>query len=105
VVCQPDQAAGLASLIMRESSAIGVRRSCCDRFILNRRSARVTTDWGSAGVKLIFDQGRFLRLTAEYDDCRKLAEKSGQTLQQIYRQVENIAYGQLDVLIKESGDE
>ena len=105
VICQPDHAAGLAGLIMRESSAIGVRRSCCDRFVLDRRSTSVTTDWGSAGVKLIFDQGRFLRLTAEYDDCRKLAEKSGRTLQQIYREVENIAYGQLDILIKESGDE
>jgi uncharacterized protein (TIGR00299 family) protein len=104
VVCHPDQSAGLAELIMRESSAIGVRRSCCDRFILNRRSVSVTTDWGLAGVKLIFDQGQFLRLTPEYDDCQKLAEKSGQTLQQVYRQVENIAYGQLDVLIKEDGN-
>ncbi|MFK5926838.1 MAG: nickel pincer cofactor biosynthesis protein LarC [Desulfuromusa sp.] len=105
VVCQPDQAAGLAELIMRESSAIGVRRSCCDRFKLNRRSGSVATEWGAVKVKLIFSGEKFLRLTPEYNDCRIVVEKSGQTLQQIYRQVENIAYQQLDELIKEDGDE
>ncbi len=105
VVCNPAQAAELAALIMRESSAIGVRSNRCDRYRLNRRSAGVTTDLGSARVKLIFDGQQFLRLTPEYDDCRKLARKSGQPLQQVYRQVEAAAYAQLDLTAGESFDD
>ena len=97
VVCRPEQAAELATLIMHESSAIGVRSNCCDRYRLNRRSAKVKTDLGSARVKLIFDGRKFLRLTPEYDDCRELARNSGQPLQQVYRQVETAAYEQLDL--------
>ncbi|MDA3904035.1 MAG: nickel pincer cofactor biosynthesis protein LarC [Desulfuromusa sp.] len=108
VVCRPEQAEKLATLVMRESSAIGVRSSRCDRYRLNRRSASVKTDIGSAKVKLIFDGQEFLRLTPEYDDCRELARKTGQPLQQIYRQVETTAYEQLDLTfsdIKESIDD
>lgn len=97
VVCRPEQAAKLATLIMHESSAIGVRSNSCDRYRLNRRSAKVKIDIGTARVKLIFDGQQFLRLTPEYDDCRELARKSGQPLQQVYRQVETAAYEQLDL--------
>jgi uncharacterized protein (TIGR00299 family) protein len=103
VVCQPEQAAALAGLIMRESSAIGVRRSRCDRFRLNRRSVSVTTEWGAVRVKLIFSGEQFLRLTPEYDDCRVVAEETGQTLQQVYRQVEIAAYEQLDLTVDYPG--
>ncbi len=102
VVSRPEQAAELATLIMRESSAIGVRSNLCDRYRLNRRSANVKTAMGSARVKLIFDEQQFLRLTPEYDDCRELARKSGQPLQQVYRQVETAAYEQLDLTITDS---
>lgn len=97
VISRPEQAAELATLIMRESSAIGVRSSRCDRYRLDRRSARVKTDFGSARVKLIFADQEFLRLTPEYDDCRELAQQTGQSLQQVYRQVETAAYAQLDL--------
>ncbi|MCK5913565.1 MAG: LarC family nickel insertion protein, partial [Desulfuromusa sp.] len=105
VVCRPGQAAELASLIMRESSAIGVRSNSCDRYRLNRRSAKVKTDLGSARVKLIFDGQQFLRLAPEYDDCRELAHKSGKPLQQVYHQVETAAYEQLDLSAEEKFDD
>lgn len=105
VVSRPEQAEELATLIMRESSAIGVRSNRCDRYRLNRRSASVKTALGSARVKLIFDGGQFLRLTPEYDDCRELARHSGQPLQQIYRLVENAAYKQIDLTDMEKFDD
>jgi len=95
VVCEPLQADALAQLIMSESSAIGVRSSLQQRYRLGRKSATVTTELGPARVKLIFSGRQFLRLTAEYDDCRELARQSGKPLQQIYRIVEDAAYHQL----------
>ncbi|NOY13307.1 MAG: nickel pincer cofactor biosynthesis protein LarC [Deltaproteobacteria bacterium] len=95
VVCETDQAAQLARLIMHESSAIGVRSSACERFKLLRRSAAVTTELGEARVKLLYDGEQFLRLSPEYDDCRQLAQANRLPLQQVYRQVTDSAYQQL----------
>lgn len=97
VVCRPDQADQLASVIMHNSSAIGVRSHSCDRYRLQRRQTEVEIDEGHAQVKLLFDEDKFLRLTPEYDDCRSLARKSGKTLQQIYREIEDAAMEQLNL--------
>lgn len=96
LVCKPQQTAELARLILHQSSAIGVRSSCCERYKLERRAARVGTQYGEARVKLLYDGGQFLRLTPEYEDCRQLARTSGQTLDKIYRLVEEAAQQQLD---------
>lgn len=101
VVSRPEQAAELANLIMHESSATGVRSSRCDRYSLNRNIETINTEFGSARVKLIFAGKDFLRLTPEYEDCRKLAQQTGQPLQKIYRQVETAAYEQLNLGAKE----
>ncbi len=105
VVCRPAQAEQLAQLIMRESSAIGVRGSLQQRYRLNRRSSTVQTELGQARVKLLFSGTQFLRLTAEYDDCRELARQSGQPLQQVYRIVEETAYAKLDLSAPGDGHE
>ncbi len=97
VVCRSTQASTIATLIMRESSAIGVRSTNCERYTIDRRIETVTTPLGCARVKLISADNEFLRLTPEFDDCQKLAQQSRQTLQQVYRQVETAAYKQLNL--------
>ncbi len=96
LVCKPQQAADLARLILHQSSAIGVRSSSCERYKLARRMASVSTKYGEAQVKLLYDGGLFLRLAPEYEDCRRLARTSGQALEKIYRVVEAAAREQLD---------
>jgi uncharacterized protein (TIGR00299 family) protein len=105
VVCHPADSAALAKMVMHHSSAIGVRSHRCTRHRLGRRQARVTSSLGEARVKLLFENGTFLRLTAEYEDCLHLARSSGVPLRDVYRQVEAAAYAQLDSLIKEGPDE
>ncbi len=102
VVCKPQQAPELARLIMRESSAIGVRTSSCERYKLLRRTATIQTEIGQARVKLLYDGEEFLRLSAEYEDCSKLAKSAKLPLQQVYRLVENSAYQQLKLISKET---
>ncbi|MBD1401510.1 nickel pincer cofactor biosynthesis protein LarC [Pelovirga terrestris] len=102
VVCQPAHSQTLATLIMHHSSAIGVRSQPCHRYRLQRHEVTIATTLGTAGVKLLFDHDQFLRLSAEYDDCRRLARQHNLPLQQVYRLVENSAYDQLPQLLKET---
>ncbi len=105
IVCRPEDANTLASLTLHNSSAIGIRSIRCDRYRLDRRSATVAINSTPVRVKLIFDGDVFLRLTPEYDDCKKLASDSDQPLSEIYRQVTAAACEQLDLRPGETSDE
>jgi len=91
VVATPNQADRLAELILRESSAIGVRMHETRRMKLRRESATVQTAFGEAAVKLIFQGEQLLRVTAEHASCQELAVASGRTLPDIYRAVTSAA--------------
>jgi len=105
LVCEPEQAAVLSKLILHQSSASGVRSSRCDRYKLARRTASVATPLGQAQVKLLYDQGQFLRLSAEYDDCRRLSLASGRPLAEVFRLVETAAEQQLNLQTEGHGND
>jgi uncharacterized protein (DUF111 family) len=91
VVCPPDLADTLGRLLLRESSAIGVRRYDAERLKLRRVSATVDTPLGEAAIKLIYEGDRLLRITPEFDSCQQLARQSGRPLPEVYRLVERAA--------------
>ncbi len=91
VVCMPHEADALSRLLLRESSAIGVRRYSADRLKLRRRQETVQTPLGEAAVKLLFEGETLLRVSAEFESCRKLAQQSGRPLPEVYRLVERAA--------------
>lgn len=80
-----------ARLLLRESSAIGVRIYETERIKLRREAGMVSTGFGEAVVKLIFEGEELLRITPEYDSCRTLAGSSGHSLATVYRLVEQAA--------------
>jgi hypothetical protein len=91
VVAPPAEQEQLARLILRESSAIGVRFSESERLKLRREAGVVTTGCGEAVVKLIFEGEELLRVTPEYESCRTLAVATERPLAEIYRLVEQAA--------------
>jgi len=91
VVAQPQQAKPLAQMILRESSAIGVRMHETRRMKLRREPATVQTAFGQAAVKLIYEGSNLLRLTPEYDSCQELATASNRPLPEIYRAITTAA--------------
>ena len=91
VVARPAEQEQLARLILRESSAIGVRFSESERLKLRREAGVVTTALGEAVVKLIFEGEELLRIPPEFESCRTLAAATERPLAEIYRLVEQAA--------------
>jgi len=91
VVSRPAEQEQIARLILRESSAIGVRFSESERLKLRREAGVVTTEFGEAVVKLIFEGEELLRVTPEFESCRTLAVATERPLAEIYRLVEQAA--------------
>ncbi len=88
VLAVPASADRLARLVLAESTAIGIRRYRADRLILERVVEERETSLGRVGVKVISDQGRLLRVTPEFDECRRLALEHGMPILDVYRLIE-----------------
>lgn len=99
VVCKPVDSHRLADLVLSTSSASGIRHQSCSRYFLQRRQTTVTMALGEARIKLLFKGNTFLRLSAEYDDCRRLAQQHNLPLAEVFRQVENSAHARLEDIL------
>ncbi len=84
VLCAAADADKFSELMLRETSAFGVRRSTAERRKLQREFVTVKTSHGEVTVKLGKLNGKIIQATPEYESCRKLAEQTKAPLKSIY---------------------
>jgi uncharacterized protein (TIGR00299 family) protein len=86
LLCDPAHALELKELILNETSAIGLRFHSMERMTLARTTIKVKTPWGTVQAKQV-TTGRGVRISPEYEDCRRLAEAAAVPLQEVYTAV------------------
>jgi uncharacterized protein (TIGR00299 family) protein len=86
VIAPPALSFALQQVVLTETSAIGLRLRQEQRRTLPRSLGSVETRAGKVRVKLI-ESPDGLRMTPEYEDCRRIASESGLTLAEVYRAV------------------
>lgn len=91
VLARPADRDLLSHCLFAESTAIGVRSQEWDRLVLERESREVATDHGRIGVKLVFGVDGALQVSAEYDDCKRAARRTGAPLRDVVRAAEEAA--------------
>ncbi len=84
VLCVPELRSVILELVFRESTTFGVREYYVRRTVLERRMANVQTVYGPVGVKIGRWNGVEITCSPEYDDCLRLARKTGVPLREIY---------------------
>ena len=77
VLALPKDAERLASLVLRETTAFGLRLERVERRTLRREEKVVTTPYGSVRVKLGWEGEKLVQIHPEDADCRKLALSAG----------------------------
>lgn len=77
----------LQEIILTETTAIGLRYRREQRWTLPRQTGTVSTQWGEVQAKRI-DTPAGPRLTPEYEDCSRVARKTGQPLSDVYQEVQ-----------------
>lgn len=82
VLCRPEMADQLQTILFSETITLGVRRILCERVCLPRKIVTVETPYGSIPMKVAQLDG-IQRATPEYDDCRRAAETHGAPLLQV----------------------
>jgi hypothetical protein len=84
VLCAETDADKFAEMMLRETSAFGVRRTMAERRKLRREFARVKTPYGEVTVKLGKLNGRVAQAAPEFESCRKLAARAKVPLKKIF---------------------
>jgi uncharacterized protein (TIGR00299 family) protein len=84
VLCPEAEAERFIEMILRETTAFGVRRHLAERRKLRREFSNVTTPHGEVTVKLGRLDGQLLQAAPEYESCKRAAEQAGVPLKQVY---------------------
>ena len=83
VLALPEHEELLSRTIFEETSSIGVRRRPMSRRVLDREMVTVETSHGKVGIKVARFEGRVVNVSPEYEDCARLARKTGLPFHQI----------------------
>lgn len=84
VLCAEADADRFSEMILRETTALGVRRHAADRRKLRREVVTVETPLGQVRVKLGRLNGKLVQAAPEYESCRAVAAKAGVPLKAVY---------------------
>jgi len=84
VLCAEGDADKFSEMILRETSAFGVRRTLTERRKLQRETKTVTTPHGEVTVKLGLLNGEIVQVAPEYESCRAVAAQADVLLKAVY---------------------
>jgi len=87
VLCRKKQRNPLITIIMKETSTIGVRFHEVKRIALERTIKKMDTEFGRMRIKFSRLGDEIMKITPEYEDCKKIARKRGIPLIQIMKKV------------------
>jgi uncharacterized protein (TIGR00299 family) protein len=83
LLCKPQDAHALMSLIFAETTSFGARAYRAQRRTLPRESVNVHTQYGDVRIKLSRVNGHIQHVAPEFEDCRKLAVEKNVPLQRV----------------------
>ncbi len=84
VLCVESDADKFSELILRDTTAFGVRRTIAERRKLRREFVETATPFGKVTVKIGRLGGKVVQAAPEYESAKKLATKAGVPLKQVY---------------------
>jgi uncharacterized protein (TIGR00299 family) protein len=79
VLAKPEDQERLAAVLLRETSTLGIRISEAERRVAARAHVDVETEYGRVRMKVSGGGA-----APEFEDCRRLAESTGQPLKEIF---------------------
>lgn len=84
ILCPVEEADQFSEMLLRETSAFGVRRFTAERRKLRRESVSVSTPYGKVAVKLGKLEGKVIRAAPEFESCKSVAGQANVALAAVY---------------------
>jgi uncharacterized protein (DUF111 family) len=83
ILCEPSASRTFESLLLRETTTLGIRMRHEQRSCLSRHHVNVSTPYGELQVKIGSLKGEELNATPEFEDCRAAAERHNVPVKQV----------------------
>lgn len=87
VLCKQEDADRFCELVLRETTAFGVRRQICDRRKLRREMKTVPTQFGDVTVKIGSLDGQTVQVSPEFESCKSVARAAKVSIKNVYEAV------------------
>ncbi len=87
VICRPRDLDSMSSLILTQTTSIGIRYHTCERIVLEREIVTKDTSFGPVQVKRIKDLEDQVRYMPEYEACKGVSLKEDLPLRDIYDRI------------------
>ena len=84
VLCAEADADKFSELMLRETTAFGVRKAIAERRKLRREFAEVKTAFGKVAVKIGRLGGKVVQAAPEFESAKKVAAKAGVPVKQVF---------------------
>lgn len=95
VLVPPHLEQAAVELILRETPTLGIRSRLVDRYVAERESVTLNTEFGAVSVKVKYFEGDAVAAAPEPDDCSRIAVEAGLPFQEVYQRVSETARRQL----------
>lgn len=90
IICNEEDIDKFTELLLVETSTFGVRYQKLNRATLYRRFSKISTKYGDIQIKLGYLNGKLIKVTPEYEDCKIIAKKGKISLNQIFNEINSI---------------
>ncbi len=99
ILCEENDLEKFVEILLLETSTFGVRYQKYNRKVLKRRFEKLSTEYGEISVKLGYYNGKLLRVTPEYEDCKIISKNTGIPLQQLLYKINYILSKKFDGIL------
>ena len=90
ILCKEEDLNKFIDVIILETTTFGIRYNKYNRVVLDRKFTELETEYGNINVKLGYYNGKLIRVTPEYEDCKKIAKNVNLPLNSIVNQLNSI---------------
>lgn len=90
VLCKKDELKKLIELLLEETSTFGVRYQKLNKAMLDRDFDKIKTKYGDIQIKLGYLNGKLIKVTPEYEDCKIIANKENIPIKKVFDEINSI---------------
>jgi uncharacterized protein (TIGR00299 family) protein len=86
-----DKLSRLIDILFKETTSFGLRTYRTERIKLEREIKIIETGYGNVKVKLGMREGEVVAIAPEYEDCKRIAIESGESIKEVYEKIKSAA--------------
>jgi uncharacterized protein (TIGR00299 family) protein len=87
VLCGADRLGKIKEYILTRTSTLGIRNHLIKKTTLRRDFSEINTEYGVVRIKNAYYKGKRIKSKPEFEDCKRIADEKGVSLQQVYESI------------------